>query len=396
MKIIEVRQSNGAVSYKVKGYLGMDGDTGRVVNTTRSGFASAQEAMDAWRKLRQEFKDNKSKLIETPKMPRFKDIYAEYIKWYEPQVEASTFTKTQEIYRNHILPVFGEYFVDRITVRDVQSFADELCKKFVTGKKICNYASKVLEEAKRLDYVQENVFDRVRYPLHPIKAAHSVTQNYYTKNELELFLNALDKNVADSKTTQSNYLNALRTRAFLRLLAMTGLRRGEALALKDDGFNFDRNIVSVKSAIKYAKRAYEGTTKSKSGLRIVQVDPITLKYIHDYFSFRDQYFLSLGYNLKNMEHYAFLNNQKPTLIAQSEPRKMMLTICNKYQLRRITVHGLRHTQATLLYAAGAKDIDVATRLGHSDANITRQVYVHESEDIANQAFGILNSYLSAK
>lgn len=396
MQITEVEHKNGNITYTVSGYLGLDGDNGKPINTKRRGFRSPQAAVEAWVKLKKEFNDNDQKLKVNVKPPRVNDIYLEYIEWYRPQVEPSTFIKTEELFRNHILPFFGEYFVDRVSNLDAQNFTDEIFNKLVNAKSVCNYARALFQEAFRLGYVQENVFTRVRYPLKHISSSPLVEQNYYTKKELELFLDALDKNIQDCHEKPRRLLEAHRTRAFLRLLVMTGLRREEALALREDSFNFYRNIVTVKSAIKYAKCLYEGSTKSKSGVRTVQVDSVTLDYVLKYFEYRHSYFVEHHINISDPNHYAFTANISTKLMSFAQPRKMMVSLCQKYDLRRITVHGLRHTQATLLYAAGAKDIDVATRLGHSDANITRQVYVHESQDIADKAFGILNSYLSSK
>ena len=394
MQIKEIQHINGSITYTISGYLGLNPKDGRAVNTTRAGFSSPEEALKVWKQLKSDFKDNGNKLEEKVRIPRVKDIYLDYIEWYRTQVEPSTFIKTEEIYKIHVLPFFGNFFVDKVTVIDAQNFSDELFLKYVTARKICNYASKLFEEAHRLQYVEDNVFNHVRYPIRHIKSKPNVEQNYYSKHELNLFIDALNKNVEDSNDSLRSCLQASKTRAFLSLLVMSGLRREEALALKDESIDFDKGIVTVSSAIKYAKKAYEGSTKTKSGVRKVLVDPTTLSYVNDYFERRDYYFSKMGYDLKNTEHYAFLGNRKPELLSFGEPRKMMVAICEKYGLRRITVHGLRHTQATLLYAAGAKDIDVATRLGHSNANVTRKVYVHGSDDIADNAFGILNSYLS--
>lgn len=64
----------------------------------------------------------------------------------------------------------------------------------------------------------------------------------------------------------------------------------------------------------------------------------------------------------------------------SKPRQWNVAICKKYDLRRIKIHGFRHTHASLLFEAGASMNEVKARLGHADINTTMNIYTHVTDD----------------
>lgn len=59
----------------------------------------------------------------------------------------------------------------------------------------------------------------------------------------------------------------------------------------------------------------------------------------------------------------------------------MISIQEKYNLKRVTTHGLRHTHCSLLFEAGVPIERVQDRLGHSDIQTTMNIYTHVSEKI---------------
>ncbi|WP_431027806.1 tyrosine-type recombinase/integrase [Lysinibacillus sp. LZ02] len=65
------------------------------------------------------------------------------------------------------------------------------------------------------------------------------------------------------------------------------------------------------------------------------------------------------------------NTLQPT-----KTRKWMLHVQNKYGLKEIITHGLRHTHCSLLFEAGATIKEVQDRLGHGDVQTTMNIYAH--------------------
>lgn len=88
-----------------------------------------------------------------------------------------------------------------------------------------------------------------------------------------------------------------------------------------------------------------------------------------------KWLLTLGINTLSKNQLVF-SNQKNEYLQLSKPRKWLEVIIKQNNLKRITIHGLRHTHASLLLEAGANIKDVQERLGHSSIQITMDLYIH--------------------
>ncbi len=72
----------------------------------------------------------------------------------------------------------------------------------------------------------------------------------------------------------------------------------------------------------------------------------------------------------------------------------MNQIIDKYRLKKITVHGWRHTCASLLFEAGSSLKEVQDRLGHNDVKTTKDIYTLVTEKAKSEAIQKLASYLN--
>jgi len=160
----------------------------------------------------------------------------------------------------------------------------------------------------------------------------------------------------------------------MRLSAMTGMRRGEVLGLRWDDIDFDRDSLAVRQAIVAAGYdTYVETPKSHRS-RTVDLDPITVRALRTRRKEQLEERLAgdSGYLASDL---VFTNPDgslvHPDTFTQAFDRKVEQT-----GLRRITLHGLRHTHATLLLKAGVPVHVVSQRLGHSDPGFTLRQYGH--------------------
>jgi integrase len=182
------------------------------------------------------------------------------------------------------------------------------------------------------------------------------------------------------------------------LLAMTGMRRGEALALRWADFDFDAGTVSVRRAVTVVKTKGAGeqvvTGPPKSGkARVIDLDPQTLSTLRSHRASLASIMLALGRDdalvLGTAEGEARHpeRSSRTFQYRQAAARKEL----GADRLSLLRLHDLRHTHATLLLRAGVHPKIVSERLGHAKVSITLDVYSHAVPTLQREAASKLAS-----
>lgn len=156
---------------------------------------------------------------------------------------------------------------------------------------------------------------------------------------------------------------------FILLITKTGLRFSEALALTPADFDFARQTLNISKTWDY-KSVSEGfaPTKNLSSIRKIQLDWQTVIQ-----------FSQLTKGLPE-DRPIFVKSK----IYNDTVNHHLERLCKKAEIPVISVHGLRHTHASLLLYAGVSIASVARRLGHSNMNTTQQTYLHIIQELENQ------------
>jgi integrase len=177
-----------------------------------------------------------------------------------------------------------------------------------------------------------------------------------------------------------------------RLLATTGMRRGEALALRWRDIDLDAGRVAVRRSVGVVKakgageELVEGPTKTGRS-RVVDLDAGTVAVLRAYRAARGSLALDLVRDsalvLGNLDgahrHPERFSRRFVGQVAQA--RKAL----GEDRLPAIRLHDLRHTHATLLLADGVPVKGVSERLGHASPTITLTVYAHVHPGMGREA-----------
>lgn len=162
------------------------------------------------------------------------------------------------------------------------------------------------------------------------------------------------------------------------LIAKTGLRFSEALALTPADFNFSRQSISVSKTWDYKGEGGFLPTKNQSSIRKVQIDWQTV--------------IQFSQLIKD------LPEDKPIFVKgkvyNSTVNGVLERYCKKAEVPVISIHGLRHTHASLLLFAGVSIASVARRLGHSSMNTTQKTYLHIIQELENRDVDLVMRSLS--
>ena len=167
---------------------------------------------------------------------------------------------------------------------------------------------------------------------------------------------------------------------FILLVAKTGVRFSEALAVTPGDFDFSRQSLSISKTWNY--KDDEGgflPTKNRSSNRKVQIDW--------------QLIVQFSELIKSLpsDKPIFVNGDK---VYNSTANNILARRCREAGVPEITVHGLRHTHASLLLFAGVSIASVARRLGHSSMTTTQKTYLHIIQELENKDVDLVMRSLS--
>lgn len=219
-----------------------------------------------------------------------------------------------------------------------------------------------------LDAVDEGLLDRdpTRKAIIKGKTPAAKKIKYINQFELHTLLNNL------------NLKSEINWDWFILIIAKTGLRFSEALALTPKDFDFGRQSISVSKTWDYKGDGGFLPTKNKSSVRKVQIDWQTV--------------IQFSELIKGLpeDKPIFVNGK----VYNSTVNDILARYCKKANVPVISVHGLRHTHASLLLFAGVSIASVARRLGHSSMNTTQKTYLHIIQELESQDVDLVMRSLS--
>ena len=362
-------KKDGSTAYMFQAYLGTDPNTGRRIRVTRQGFSTKKEASLAISRLKVDA--DEGTFIKASN-DTFQAVYDLWLEQYRNTVKESTLQKTMELFNNHILPAFGNMKMEKITVSFCQKKINEWFKFHSKYNVMKNYTSAVLKFAIRMDLIKNNPMDKITVPRKMAAVGQDDNLKYFNKDELQQFFSCCKEDAARS--------NNLLWLTLFRLLAFSGMRKGEALALTWKDLDFQNETVSINKTVArgLGNRLLIQTPKTATSKRTIVLDTVTLSMLNTWRKRQATDFLKLGYNTMNEEQLIFPNT-KNELMIPTKPDQKLDRIIQKNGLTRITVHGFRHTHCSLLFEAGASIKEVQDRLGHADIQTTMNIYAHVTE-----------------
>lgn len=219
-----------------------------------------------------------------------------------------------------------------------------------------------------LDAVDEGLLDRdpTRKAIIKGKTPSVKKVKYINQFELHTLLDTLELK------------NEISWEWLILLIAKTGLRFSEALALTPADFNFSRQSISVSKTWDYKGEGGFLPTKNQSSIRKVQIDWQTV--------------IQFSQLIKDLQadQPIFVKGK----VYNSTVNGVLERYCKKAEVPVISIHGLRHTHASLLLFAGVSIASVARRLGHSSMNTTQKTYLHIIQELENRDVDLVMRSLS--
>lgn len=274
------------------------------------------------------------------------DLYMTDIK---SRIRITTYENKENIIYNKVLPYFKEKKIDEITSADVRIWQNELINSGYSNtyiKTINNQLSAVFNYAVRYHNLQKN----------PAREAGSVGKkkadrvSFWTVDEFKKAISYIDVN---------DYI----TKISLEVLFWTGIRQGELFALTQNDIDIDNGTISITKSLAKLSNGdiIINKPKTKTSERTVEIPPFLANGIKEFI---------------NRYPVALKPDEQIFQTSKSNLAKKIKAIAEKANLKRIRVHDLRHSHASMLINLGFSALMVKERLGHQNIETTLETYSH--------------------
>lgn len=301
--------------------------------------------------------------------------------------------KTRTYYQgaldHHLYPAFGDYRLPDITSAQLTAFFLKLRESSLAHSTIIGIyvtCNQLFKQAYLDESISRNPMDRVQRPRQR-KDEQKKDVEAFTAEELKSIFGMLED-------------ESLKWRCFVRLLIDTGIRRGEACAMRWENIDLQQNAALIKENLCYTpdKGIYIDVTKTGRE-RVVYFTPEVAALLRQYKS----------------EQIAATNRRKDRLVKDRQPLAFEKIVVPEYVFTErgnsspmhpdavnrffqkfgkkhnieIHAHKLRHSFASLAIVNGSDIASVSEVLGHADKATTLRVYSHADEESKRRAAGIV-------
>lgn len=300
-------------------------------------------------------------------------------------ISQGTYADYEAVIRKHVNPVLGKVKLTNLTASQIQKMInDELTDKEIDGvivkglsprscTLILGLLKQALKQAALEGLVQRNVAEYVKAPRKVKKEAR-----YLSKEEATAILEAASDDIL--------------LYHIVHLLLGTGLRIGEALALRWENVDLDDGNLVVKESVRRVKNfnnkgELQGSIvitkepKSKAGRRNIPMSKWTLDSLKSWKKFQDETLLKIGIRNPEFVFTTEINSQ----VDYANIRKRFKRITDGLDLEDVGFHCLRHTFATRLLEANVNIKTAQELLGHSTIAMTMDIYSHVMPDVKKDA-----------
>ena len=311
---------------------------GKRRKSTKRGFATKREA-EEW--LRNFLITQKADFDM-----KFEDFWKMYCADMETRLREHTMRTKKYIVELKILPYFGNKRVNDITAADIRQWQNELIKMGYSPtylKTINNQLSAIFNYAVRYYDLKSNPCEKAG----SMGKSKAEEMDFWTGEEFRKFIDSV-------MNKRLSYM------AFM-ILYWTGMRLGELLALNPKDVDLEKRTISItKSYQRLGKKDVITPPKTSKSKRVITIPEFLAADIKDYMD--SLYDLQEDDRLFPITKY-YLEHEMQRGIKESG-------------VKRIRVHDLRHSHASMLIELGFSPLEIANRLGHEKVETTLNTYAH--------------------
>lgn len=310
--------------------------------------------------------------------PSFENIYNEWWEYKKKSLKSTTIYSTKKILDKNFVPTFKEYKLHSIKINEINKLYQDMEKTNTSLKyqnKIIGYIQEFFQYAVENYNFDKKVASKIqKHRIETIDKKKDSEWNFWTHTEFLQFINNIEN--------KFYYL-------LFTLLYYTGLRIGECIALNWNDINFTKKTLKINKTLtnKLGNGSYKIIApKTKNSIRIIDLDDKLIQLLKDHFNNEKKIY---GFN-NDMFIFGNIKYTPQTTIARYLDKYI-----KKSNIKRITLHGFRHSHASLLIHLGLDFKDVAERLGDT-VEIVQSTYYHMFPEKKSNTVNALNKLNSIK
>lgn len=380
MASIQKYSTKKGIKWLYRVYIGIDEQTGKKKYVVKRGFENKKSASLACAKFEVQVSQG---TVRKQNNITFNEVYKEWFTEYVNTVRESTWARTQGMFKNHMLPCFGDKRIATITIHDIQAAVNDWYYQTTANyKRWYTYTNVVFKYAVKQGYIDKNICENISLPKRH-EFVGDKTPNFWSKNQLNNFFNCIDPEKELEKFT------------VFRVFAYTGCRRGELLALEWSDIDLKKQTIRINKTLTQGKRGKQivQPPKTQKSRRTIPIDSKTTHWLKRWNMEQRKLYLMLGFNT-NQPHQLVFPNTKNGYKSLNTPSKWLHTIMSEYDLKpAISIHGFRHSHISALLSAGVPVTAVQMRVGHANPSITLEIYSHITAEQSQDAADKLEKYL---
>lgn len=289
--------------------------------------------------------------------------FSELADWYfnnfaSVELKASTVYTYTGQYKNHIEPVLGNMKLKDITTPKLTQVMQSYKLNPATVRKLYVIVQSIFKRGMEQGFLRVNPCHNVILPKN--KEQHKVMA--LSEDELKRFLKMLDEKPCDEDVKR-----------IIRVLLFTGMRSGECFALRWEDVDFENRSISIKHTLNDIGGKHELTPpKTKKSIRTIGMSKTVADIFQEQKKYTDDLKIALG------DSYAHPEMVFPSANGNYRDRSSVLTSLKRFtkgtEFEHMTLHKLRHCNATMLLNMGVDLKIISDHLGHCDINVTADIY----------------------
>ena len=306
----------------------------------KRGFATKKEALGFER-------DFLEKQSANPDMT-FQNLYEIYMEDMAARLKQSTLLTKKAVLQTHILPFFGSKPINEIKASDVRRWQAKLMSSpnnysQTYLKKINTELNSIINYAKRFYDLNTNPCGKAG----TIGKAKAEEMDYWTYDEYIAFREGV-------KDKPLSYI-------CFEVLYWTGMREGELLALSPTDIDFDNKLISINRTYqRIGGKDVFTSPKTRKSKRKIPIPDFLCQELSDYIQSR----------------YMLDADERLFPVTKSYLSHEMIRGCKNTGVKKIRIHDIRHSHASLLINQGCDALMLADRLGHEKVSTTLNTYSH--------------------